>query len=75
MWLSYAKTEWTPHTKFDSNVKDDEVRGGFLVVRGYSQGDGSACSLIFPQVLKEGAPRLSNQLAQMWGRRGRKGKA
>lgn len=75
LWPSYAETEWTPHAKFGSNVKTDEVLGGLLVVRRYGQGDGSACSLIFPQVSKEGAPTLFCQLAQMWGRKGRKGKA
>lgn len=44
--------------------------GVFMVVRG--QVHGSAWSLSFSQVWKEGAARLAYQLAQKWDRRGRK---
>lgn len=42
--------------------------GSLMVVRGRSRVRSPACGVNFPLAPKEGAPRLSHLLAQIWGR-------
>lgn len=44
--------------KWPERTERGDWLGGFMVVRGLGQGDGSACSLNFPQVAKQKAARL-----------------